>query len=629
MAGRNLRPPGRHADGQHRWHRRGRGCGCSRSAREDAGRRRHHLVDARRAYFDQVLRFLVMGNVTARQPLSVVRRGRARAAGAEVAQAARRARHATSSRTAARPPATTRSASRSRCARSRRSSRCSAKVRDRAFKRPEQLEYLESRGLPVPPFGAAYSVNRGLWGVTIGGKETLVSEGCIPESAWVLTRMPSRPVRPERHTIGFERASRAALDGAALDPVSLIEAGGGDRREVRDRPRHPPGRHDHRLQGAGRLRGPRRRGAAHSRTASSRSWCCRRGRSASRTGRSPALRRPGPRGPAPRPGLPRHRGAARLVPAARHRRGAAAVPPGRRRSSRGRPRPLVSLMKASKGAYGESAGEWTASRRPRLLEDAGAAGDASTRGRAQLSPSVGGDLHADENRRRRQDRLDRAGLRPEATRRASPPGHPLRGWAWCWSSRCSQQVDVQHARADQRPHGQGEAKGDVVVGALGHRQALFGYSGHMPEKVAPGDVVQVLNIGGVLGICDSVNPDLGQPFDCARAGLRAAVPVPRRADRRAGARRRSPARPRNAPLDTHGVPVVALAGTCMERRQDRRGLRDREPHAASRRDGARVQGDRRLAPARHPCDGGRRRAAHPDLHRPRHRLDHGRRRPRR
>ena len=45
------------------------------------------------------------------------------------------------------------------------------------------------------------------------------------------------------------------------------------------------------------------------------------------------------------------------------------------------------------------------------------------------------------------------------------------------------------------------ARGNVVVGALGHRKALFGYSGHLPVKLAPGDVIQMLNIGGVLGIC--------------------------------------------------------------------------------------------------------------------------------
>ncbi|MDE1923864.1 MAG: hypothetical protein KGI55_10590, partial [Gammaproteobacteria bacterium] len=58
------------------------------------------------------------------------------------------------------------------------------------------------------------------------------------------------------------------------------------------------------------------------------------------------------------------------------------------------------------------------------------------------------------------------------------------------------------------------SRGDVVVGALGHRRALFGYSGHIPATLKPGDVIQMLNIGGVLGVCDSATPDKGKPFDC-------------------------------------------------------------------------------------------------------------------
>src|SRR5579862_883109 len=63
------------------------------------------------------------------------------------------------------------------------------------------------------------------------------------------------------------------------------------------------------------------------------------------------------------------------------------------------------------------------------------------------------------------------------------------------------------------------AKGDVVVGALGPRKALFGYSGHVPEALRPGDIVQMLNIGGVMGICDSATADKGKPFDCRVLGV--------------------------------------------------------------------------------------------------------------
>ena len=50
-------------------------------------------------------------------------------------------------------------------------------------------------------------------------------------------------------------------------------------------------------------------------------------------------------------------------------------------------------------------------------------------------------------------------------------------------------------------------------------QALFGYSGHVPPKLEAGDIIQMLNIGGVLGICDSANPDKGKPFDCRVLGV--------------------------------------------------------------------------------------------------------------
>src|SRR5258706_12239698 len=98
-----------------------------------------------------------------------------------------------------------------------------APVRDRAFKRPEQLKYLEDHRLPIPPFGAAYSVNRGLWAGTIGGEEALPSEGSIPDDAWGLSQHAfSAPRAAERHSIGFSRGVPVSLDGAALPAVALI-----------------------------------------------------------------------------------------------------------------------------------------------------------------------------------------------------------------------------------------------------------------------------------------------------------------------------------------------------------------------------------------------------------------------
>jgi argininosuccinate synthase len=99
-----------------------------------------------------------------------------------------------------------------------------APVRDKAFKRQEELDYLTARNLPVPPHGAAYSINRGLWGVTIGGTETLTSKGSIPESAWVLSKDAfDKPALPQHHTIRFEQGRPAGLDGKKLSPVEVIE----------------------------------------------------------------------------------------------------------------------------------------------------------------------------------------------------------------------------------------------------------------------------------------------------------------------------------------------------------------------------------------------------------------------
>ncbi len=105
-------------------------------------------------------------------------------------------------------------------------------------------------------------------------------------------------------------------------------------------------------------------------------------------------------------------------------------------------------------------------------------------------------------------------------------------------------------------------RGDVLAGALGHRQALFGYAGHLPERLAPGDTVQLLNMGGVLGICDAATPELGPPFECEVLGAVLTFPY---LGERIGVAARVGGEPLDgrAPVATGGVPVVALVGSCM------------------------------------------------------------------
>lgn len=184
----------------------------------------HHQIDARADYFEQVLRFLIMGNVKRGQmyPLCV---------GAErVMQAqtiAHMARKLGTNMIAHGCTAAGNDQVRFEVAMRTLAPELEvlAPVRDRAFKRQEELDYLQARGLPVPPFGAAYSVNRGLWGVTIGGKETLTSSGTIPDHAWVLTRDAfAQPRAAQSHVIEFNQGRPVGLDGSMLSPVALIEA---------------------------------------------------------------------------------------------------------------------------------------------------------------------------------------------------------------------------------------------------------------------------------------------------------------------------------------------------------------------------------------------------------------------
>ena len=104
--------------------------------------------------------------------------------------------------------------------------------------------------------------------------------------------------------------------------------------------------------------------------------------------------------------------------------------------------------------------------------------------------------------------------------------------------------------------------GDVLAGVLGARRALRGYEGVVPDAIAAGDTIHVLNLGGVLGRCTAGNPDLGPPFEAEVLG--SVLTFPRTGDRiGTPASIRDGAVPSAAEL-APGPPVVAVAGTCMD-----------------------------------------------------------------
>lgn len=103
--------------------------------------------------------------------------------------------------------------------------------------------------------------------------------------------------------------------------------------------------------------------------------------------------------------------------------------------------------------------------------------------------------------------------------------------------------------------------GDVLAGTLGTRRALRGYAGVVPGHISVGDTIDVLNLGGILGQCTSMNPDIGPPFRAEVLGAILAFPA-------LGDRIGRPAHIKDhsvPPADAleSAVPVVYVVGTCM------------------------------------------------------------------
>ncbi len=103
--------------------------------------------------------------------------------------------------------------------------------------------------------------------------------------------------------------------------------------------------------------------------------------------------------------------------------------------------------------------------------------------------------------------------------------------------------------------------GDVITGVLGERKALQGYSGRVPERIAVGDMLHLLNLGGVVGLCDSFNPMVGPPMRLEVLGAVMVFPV---MESREGVAAHIQMKALE-PVASLGAtpPVVFVSGTCM------------------------------------------------------------------
>lgn len=94
-------------------------------------------------------------------------------------------------------------------------------IRDKQLSREEEVSYLQKHGFSFSSEKSKYSVNKGIWGTSVGGAETLTSHLSLPENAWPNPITQKEATRVE---IGFEQGIPTALNGKNYeDAAKLIE----------------------------------------------------------------------------------------------------------------------------------------------------------------------------------------------------------------------------------------------------------------------------------------------------------------------------------------------------------------------------------------------------------------------
>ncbi|MBR7157337.1 MAG: argininosuccinate synthase [Bacteroidales bacterium] len=95
-----------------------------------------------------------------------------------------------------------------------------APIRELALSRKEEIDYLVKHGFNFSWEKSKYSINQGIWGTSIGGVETLSSDGYLPEEAYI---HHVEKTGEEKVSIEFEKGEPVALNGKRLSPVQLIK----------------------------------------------------------------------------------------------------------------------------------------------------------------------------------------------------------------------------------------------------------------------------------------------------------------------------------------------------------------------------------------------------------------------
>lgn len=90
-------------------------------------------------------------------------------------------------------------------------------IRDMKLSREEEITYLKSKGVEMNFEKSTYSINKGLWGTSVGGKETLNSKGLLPEEAWPthVTKTGTEEVK-----LDFVKGELTGVNGKTFDHPS-------------------------------------------------------------------------------------------------------------------------------------------------------------------------------------------------------------------------------------------------------------------------------------------------------------------------------------------------------------------------------------------------------------------------